>query len=718
MRTLPQRGGAGDRRARRSTVPSRLRAAAFALVALGATALGATAGVAAPPPPNLLLVTLDTMRADRLGAYGHAAAQTPAFDALARDGTLFLQAFTSAPMTLPAHATLLTGLEPPEHGVRVNGLHRLDGEVAVLAETLRRHGYRTAAFIAAFVLDERFGLARGFEVYDDDLGDARRDAPDPLAAHRSGARVADAALAWLAEAVREQPFFCWVHLYDTHYPYGASTDADPAAVYDAAVAVADRQLARLVGFLDERRLRDRTLVVVAGDHGEGLREHGELEHGFQLHQEVLRVPLVMSLPGRVQAGHRADAIVSLADVPRSILDVLGLPAAALGGGRSLGPALRGDAMAPVASYAETELPWAMYRWAPQQSLTTADWKYVRSPKPELYDRRADPGERTNLAAAHPEKVAELDAALARHEARLRPRTASTATLDADARLRLEALGYLAPGERSETADGRAAGRHARDVKDMLRVRDLEADLQAGMLDGSISPDEAKERLRALIARSPETPAFHFGLGSLLAADGDAAGAVPHLRRAVALQPDLAEAHANLATVLASLGRNAAARRAYTAALAADPTLVEARLGLSTLLADQGRFADALAQAELAVQHGADRPQAATQLAWLLATSPDASLRDGTRAVGLAERAALLTKRQEPRVLDVLAASLAEAGRYDEAVAVAREAETLAASRPPLLAAISARRAGYQRAEPYRRTAPARAPLPPSTTPPR
>jgi arylsulfatase A-like enzyme/Flp pilus assembly protein TadD len=672
---------------------------------------GPRPAAAGPPPPNLLLVTLDTMRADRLGAYGYDAATTPAFDALAREGTLFLQAFTSTPMTLPAHATLLTGLEPPAHGVRVNGLHRLDDEVTVLAEELRRHGYLTAAFIAAFVLDDRFGLARGFDLYDDDLGDVRRDLPDPLAVHRPGAQVADAALAWLAEAMRDEPFFCWVHLYDTHFPYGAATKGvrkptDAAASYDEAVATTDAQLARLVDFLRARGLRDRTLVVVVGDHGEGLREHGELEHGFQLHQEVLRVPLVMALPGRVAAGHRADAVVSLADVPRSILEVLGLPADRLGGGRSLAPALRGEPLASVPSYAETELPWAMYRWAPQRSLTTPDWKYVRSPRPELYDRGADPRERRNLAAERPDVVARLDAELRRREEALRPRAPQSASLDADARRRLEALGYLAPGERA--AGDTPAAPPPRDVKDMLRVRDLEADLQAGMVDGSISQDEAQERLRALIALSPETPAFHFGLGSLMAADGDDAGAVPHLRRATALQPDLAEAHVNLAVVLVSLGQRDEARRAYVAALAADPKLVEAHLGLSTLLADDGRFADALREAEFAVRHGPDKPQAATQLAWLLATSPDASLRDGTRAVTVAERAVALTSRREPRVLDVLAAALAEAGRFDDAVAAAREAETLAAagSAPALVAAIAARRAGYERDSPYRRPAPA------------
>jgi Flp pilus assembly protein TadD len=476
--------------------------------------------------------------------------------------------------------------------------------------------------------------------------------------------------------------------------------------YDAAVAATDRQLARLLDFLHSQGLRERTLVVVVGDHGEGLRDHGELEHGFQLHQEVLHVPLVISLPGRATAGHRADGIVSLADVPRSILEVLGLPADRLGSGRSLLPALRGETLASVPSYAETELPWAMYRWAPQQSLTTPDWKYVRSPRPELYDRTTDLRERQNLASEHPDVVARLDAELRRHEETLRPRAAQAAALDADARRRLEALGYLVPGERPP--DPSPGATPARDVKDMLRVRDLEAELQAGMVAGSISQDQATERLRALIDLSPETPAFHFGLGSLLAAGGDPAGALPHLRRAVALQPDLAEAHANLAVVLVSLGQRDDARRAYVAALAADPTLVEAHLGLSTLLADDGRFADALREAEFAVRHGPDKPQAATQLAWLLATSPDASLRDGARAVTVAERAATLTSRREPRVLDVLAAALAEAGRFDEAVATAREAEGLAAARsaPMLVAAIAARRAGYERDSPYRRPLPA------------
>lgn len=672
---------------------------AWLLAAGGAASMAAST---TPPPPNVLLVTLDTMRTDRLGAYGYAKAHTPSFDALARDGTLFLQAFTSTPMTLPAHATLLTGLEPPAHGVRVNGVHRLDADVAVLAEVLRRAGYHTAAFVAAFVLDERFGLARGFEVYDDDLGDVRRDLPDPLAVHRSGAQVTDAALRWLDGAVRDEPFFCWVHLYDTHFPYGAAKGADPSTAYDAAVAVADRQLGRLLDFLGEHALRDRTLVVVVGDHGEGLRDHGELEHGFQLHQEALQVPLVMALPGRVQAGARVEAIVSLADVPQTVLDVLRL--GTLGAGRSLAPGLRGEPLPSRPSYAETELPWAMYRWAPQRSLTTPEWKYVRSPTPELYDRTADPREQRNLASKRTDIVATLDAELARHEASLQARSASAAPLDAEARRRLEALGYLAPGERPQTT----ASARARDVKDMLRVRDMEADLQAGLLDGRISQDEAKERLRALIALSPETPAFHFGLGSMLAAGGDAAGALPHLQRAVALQPDLAEAHVNLAVVLVTLGRSDDARQAYVAALEADPTLAEAHLGLSTLLADDGRFGDALREAEFAVRHGPDKPQAATQLAWLLATNPDPSVRDGARAVTVAERAAILTDRREPRVLDVLAAALAEAGRYDDAVAVAREAEKLAAERsaPALVAAIAARRASYERESPYRRALPA------------
>jgi len=250
--------------------------------------------------PNVLLITLDTTRADRLGCYGDRDALTPRLDGLAADGTRFDAAYTPSPMTLPAHATLLTGLEPPEHGVRINGRQRLPDGVSTVAEALRSRGYRTSAFVAAYVLARRFGLDRGFETYDDDLSAALpQTVHEQLSVSRPGDVVAGAALDWLGSVVREgAPFFAWVHFYDAHYPPHAHASLDGtrfagAASYDAGIAFMDQQVGRLLDFLDASGHARDTVVIAVGDHGEGLGEHGDQEHGYLLNEEVLRVPLLL-----------------------------------------------------------------------------------------------------------------------------------------------------------------------------------------------------------------------------------------------------------------------------------------------------------------------------------------------------------------------------------------------------------------------------------------
>ena len=297
---------------------------------------------------NVVLITLDTTRADRLGCYGYARALTPALDELAAKGVLFEQAFCSAPLTLPSHATMLTGLHPPEHGLRVNAKKSLDSTTVTVAEVLRKAGYRTGAFIASFVLDSEFGLDGGFDVYDD--GEADNDSVQSAEAkvmqYRSGDRVTDAALKWLAGV--DEPFFCWVHLFDPHQPYrrhealaGTAFAGKPS--YDSEIAFADMQVRRLMDFLSGRHLSDRTLVVVVGDHGEGFGQHGEIDHGWMLYDTTMRVPLIFSLPGRVGQGQRSDALVSLVDLMPTILEFAGIERASTGMGRSLGAALSGGA---------------------------------------------------------------------------------------------------------------------------------------------------------------------------------------------------------------------------------------------------------------------------------------------------------------------------------------------------------------------------------------
>lgn len=277
----------------RSTVLALLPAAPLAALAFALSTAGCSDSLAGNGGPNLLLVTIDTVRADRLGAYGYESARTPVLDSLAERGVLFEQAYSPAPMTLPVHSTLMTGVLPPEHGARVNGMHKLSAEVPTLAQQLQEEGYRTGAFVAAFVLDSRFGLDRGFDVYDDDLtqayeGEGRRT----LSTYRPGNVVIDATLNWLEEGENEEPFFAWVHLYDAHFPWhphGESAEGVSAetGTYDGEVAYVDEQVGRLVEYLRSTGLEDETVVVALADHGEGLGDHHEIEHAYLLNAGLL-----------------------------------------------------------------------------------------------------------------------------------------------------------------------------------------------------------------------------------------------------------------------------------------------------------------------------------------------------------------------------------------------------------------------------------------------
>ncbi|MCP3916698.1 MAG: sulfatase, partial [bacterium] len=289
---------------------------------------GCSDAPAAGDGPNLLLVTIDTVRTDRLGAYGYESANTPVLDALAERGVLFEEAYSPAPMTLPVHTSLMTGVLPPEHGARVNGMHKLAEGVPTLAQHLSSEGYRTGAFVAAFVLDSRFGLDRGFDVYDDDLTEAyEQEVTEGLSSYRPGSVVVDTALDWLGESESDQPFFAWVHLYDAHFPWhphgeGVQDESAETGSYDGEVAYVDEQVGRLVEYLRAQGLEEDTVIVALADHGEGLGDHHEIEHAYLLNEEVLHVPWIVSGPG-VSAGHRVPSLVALEDFQPTALELLG-----------------------------------------------------------------------------------------------------------------------------------------------------------------------------------------------------------------------------------------------------------------------------------------------------------------------------------------------------------------------------------------------------------
>ncbi len=546
---------------------------------------------------NLLLVTLDTVRADHVGAYGYARAETPALDRLAGEGVRFAQASAPVPLTAPSHASILSGLLPPDHGLRANGVGRFPGGPPTLATRLGAAGYRTGAFIGAFVLDHRFGLDRGFDRYDDDIP---RDAVAGLDARRPGRVVVDRALAWLAEDA-SKPFFAWVHLYDAHAPY---TPPEPfatrfaSAPYDGGIAEADIQVGRLLAELERRGLAARTVVAVAGDHGEELGEHGELTHGLLVYEPGLRVPLIVRAPGVLPRGWVVRTPVSLADVGPTLAGLLELPLAAAsergGNRRDLSrPLRRHQEPEPADLYAESYYGTS-FGWSPVTCIRRGDLKYIEAPRPELYDLAADPGERANLVAARSRDARELKAALAAMSAAGTAPEAAHDAPDAETRARLRSLGYLAGA-----AFGPAEGGARKDPKDAVVLFRAFEEAHAAFMSGRT--DDARRRYEELVSADPANPVFIGQLAELCRHTGDPARAVELYRRAVAIAPADRDARYNLAVTLQEAGRGEEAFEALSAAIKLDPARPEAHNALGIALALRGDLAGARAELERTVE---------------------------------------------------------------------------------------------------------------------
>jgi arylsulfatase A-like enzyme len=390
---------------------------------------------------GVVLVTLDTTRADRLSPYGFAAAPMPAFDRLAREGIVFDQATTVAPLTLPAHTSLFTGLLPTRHGVRDNASAPLGEEQLTLAEILEAHGYRTAGFVGSVVLDPDRGLRQGFQEYGSVAGSTAQTAAFGRRMQRPGAAVIDDAIRWLAGVANER-FFLWTHLYDPHRPYEPvepfASQHDP---YVAEIAYADSQIGRLLDALDARGLTDRVVVLVTADHGESLGEHGELDHGVFLYESVLRVPLI----ARVPAGrpHRVSDVVRLIDVMPTILDLAGVASPPVDGS-SLLDLMRGGRRSELEAYAESVYP-RRYGWAPLFSLRSGRFKFIDAPEPELYDLQVDPSEARNIFHERQKLAAAMHARLQTERKREAATPGDAVTHDDELQARLGALGYIARG---------------------------------------------------------------------------------------------------------------------------------------------------------------------------------------------------------------------------------------------------------------------------------
>jgi arylsulfatase A-like enzyme/cytochrome c-type biogenesis protein CcmH/NrfG len=446
--------------------------------------------------PNVLLVTIDTLRADRVGCYGHASASTPVLDALATRGVRFETAVVHVPLTGPSHASILTGLGPLGHGFRENAGFVLPAQVKSGAEDFRQAGYRTAAFVSAFPLDRRFGFDRGFDVYDDHLPKGTDSRRTPYV-ERFADATTDAVLRWL-EAPAEgapRPYFLWVHYYDPHAPYeppGELAVRFRTAPYDGEVAFADQQLGRLLHALEQRGLLAQTLVLAMSDHGEGLGEHGEGTHGLFVYDSTLKVPFIVAGPG-IDTPRVAPTVARGVDVLPTLLDYAGLPRRPDIEGRSLRPAIEGRAMEDVPAYVESLYPQREFGWAPLFAWRTARHKVIEAPRPELYDLEEDPGELDDLAPREPARLADMRKAL--EVARARPVAAASAEVDPESAEMLRALGYIAKSGGQELV----AGASLRDPKDGQR---LVPRLNRGMSAVRTDPATAIRELRSVLAEDP------------------------------------------------------------------------------------------------------------------------------------------------------------------------------------------------------------------------
>ncbi|MFQ6102961.1 MAG: sulfatase-like hydrolase/transferase [Candidatus Glassbacteria bacterium] len=504
--------------------------------------------------PNVILISLDTVRADRLGCYGHRGINTPNIDFLAAQGVLFEKAIAPAPLTLPSHTTILTGLYPNNHGVRDNTTYRLSEKALTLAEILKENGYRTAATVGAFVLDSSRGLDQGFDYYDDELPKPTKAFASVLSnvednrirerevAERTASVVTRKAISWLRENSDEK-FFLWIHYFDPHYPY---TPPPPYSMkyrgrpYYGEIAFVDENIGSVMEKLRDFELIDNTLVIIVGDHGESLGEHKEYTHCIFIYDSTTRVPLIMSWPGRIPAGVIVNDVVSLADVLPTILEFLEIGPVDGLDGVSLVDIIGGKGSGERFIYSESLFPYLNYGWSQVYSLRGARWKYIKAPEPELYDMSRDRLETKNLFDTEREvatRLAELLETMISEKPAQESVLAESAELSTQDRERLESLGYIsgAPPVRENAS--------LRDPKEMIALHDRINISRQAMREGRI--DEALGLLEEVIAQDPTNALARNLIGMIYNKLQDIPNARAQFQKAVELNPNLTDAYCNL-----------------------------------------------------------------------------------------------------------------------------------------------------------------------------
>jgi len=549
-------------------------------------AVGALPRGITPSDLNLLIITLDTTRADRLGAYGWREDATPALDRIAREGVLFEHATSPAPLTLPAHSSLFTGKFPPHHGVRDNGGFFLDERETTVAERLKAQGFKTGGFVGAYVLDRTWGIAQGFETYFDNFDLSKFEAPSLSEVERPANEVADRALAWL-ETVKSLRFFGWVHFYDAHSPYAPPEPyrtrfADRP--YLGEIAFVDSQVARIRAFLEAEQLLDRTVIVVLGDHGESLGDHGESTHGFFIYESVLHVPLMILAPYDALRGRRVADTVRTVDVIPTILDLLGMHLVDAVDGQSVVSMMTGSVRElELAAYAEAVYPRFHYGWGDLRSLTSGRFKYIEAPRPELYDLAQDPTETRNLYDSRRALADRMAAVLKAIETNGGRDVRPVVDVDPDARARLAALGYI-----GTFAPTRSGGGLLADPKDKIELFNLIITARERLHDEHDSEGGLKA-LREVLSKDAEVIDAWVMMGTEYSRRREFPRALECFQRALALKPDYDLAVFDMANVYRTIGRDDDALVGYRRLIEVDPKNAQAHQQAAQVLVDQGKL---------------------------------------------------------------------------------------------------------------------------------
>ena len=537
-------------------------------------------------PLNVLVVTVDTLRPDHLHCYGDSKIETPNIDAIAAQGVLFKNAVTQTPLTPPSHASIFTGLNPPSHHVRDTGGFVLRSSSITLATILQRQGWDTAAFISSAVLKKLFGLNQGFTVYDDQMPRPGKGHEFDEDAERRAGETVDHALRWL-DAQSGKPYFLWVHIYDPHAPYQPPApyrEKYKDRLYDGEIAYADHELGRLFAAV-RKKSPGNTLIAVLSDHGESLGEHGEYTHGVFLYDSTLRIAFVLSGPG-VPAGARLEPQARTIDFLPTVLDLLGGKPPAKVEGTSLMPFFSGkDTPTPV-SYAETLYPKINMGWAELRAIRTNHWKYIRAPKPELYDLSKDPVEAHNVIQSNAPEVAKFEANLKAVIGAGGSEKVETASVDERTLSQLKSLGYVS-GFTSRSYDLKGQGIDPKDRVGVLKL--LETVEQAA---GRMPVARRIEILRQALAEDPADPHLYYELGEEYERAGRQSDAMKLYRAAAEKGIQSGRLHSRIADLLVHAGRKDEAIPEYEKAAQFNPSDLQSQANLATAYLEKGRLDDA------------------------------------------------------------------------------------------------------------------------------